>query len=300
MLGVELIDTHCHIQEIGFKVPDGSEHTVANRWQAAGIVNQKLVVSEAQKTGVSEMICVGCNLQDSYLAVETAAKFDSVWASIGIHPHEAAHYLASKKSKLQQELNQLVKSPRVVAIGECGLDYFYEFSSRSEQLALLETQLQVAVDTNLPVIFHVRDVQTSRATNLHDTSSRSNKGVWADFWPLLDNFPGLRGVLHSFTDTRQQMDRALERDLFIGLNGIMTFTKNPDQLAMAQAVPLQKLLLETDAPFLTPKPLRGTICQPQHVLLTAEFLSDLRGESLDALAKQTSANARLLFGLGTR
>ena len=124
-----------------------------------------------------------------------------------------------------------------------------------------------------------------------------DENVWGGFLAILSHFEGVRGVVHSFTANTVILDKLLQKGLYIGLNGIMTFTKDKDQLEAAKSVPLSKLLLETDAPFLTPAPQRGTICQPKHVRVTAEFLSNLRGESLEKLAAATTQNAQELFNL---
>jgi TatD DNase family protein len=121
--------------------------------------------------------------------------------------------------------------------------------------------------------------------------------VYDDFFSLYGRYKGLRGVVHSFSTNRQVLDKILEYGLYVGLNGIMTFSKNADQLAAAKAVPLKKLLLETDAPFLTPAPFRGRICEPKYASVTAEFLARLRGERLEDLAAATTTNAQELFNL---
>jgi len=119
-----------------------------------------------------------------------------------------------------------------------------------------------------------------------------------DFWPIFDDYQGkIRGVLHSFTDNMENLKKALERDLFVGVNGIATFAKNPQQLQVYRQIPLQKLLLETDAPFLTPDPFRGTINEPKYVFRVVSFLAELRSDSVDNLASATTQNARQLFGL---
>jgi TatD DNase family protein len=130
----------------------------------------------------------------------------------------------------------------------------------------------------LPFIFHIRD-------------------AWETFWPIFDSYKGLRGVVHSFSAHEEQLEQILGRGLYVGLNGIMTFTKDAQQLAAAKKVPLDKLLLETDAPFLTPKPYRGQRCEPKHVRNVAEFLAELRGETLEELAAATTKNAVGLFNL---
>ena len=165
-----------------------------------------------------------------------------------------------------------------MAIGEIGLDYFYTHSPRELQIKALETQLDLARQYDLPVIFHVRE-------------------AFDDFWPIFDNFPGLRGVLHSFTDTQLNVNQAFARNLLIGVNGISTFTKDEAQRAMFADLPLDRVLLETDAPFLTPAPYRGTVNEPAFVRNVAEFHAHIRNVDLDTVAEATSANARELFAL---
>lgn len=254
---IELFDTHCHIQESSASV-DGDDHT-NKLWAKIGHPNPADMVHDAVQQGVTRMMCVGCTLQDSERAIAVAMSIENVWASIGIHPHEAKAHL--EDPKVLERFAFLAKEPLVKAIGECGLDYYYEHSLRDDQQTILRFQLELATKHNLPVIFHVRQ-------------------AFDDFWPIIDEYKGVRGVLHSFTATSKQLQKALDRGLYIGLNGIMTFTKSEEQLAVAKAVPTDRMLLETDAPYLTPKPYRGNICLPKHTRVTAEFLAHLRGESL--------------------
>ncbi|HUP26516.1 MAG TPA: TatD family hydrolase [Candidatus Limnocylindrales bacterium] len=270
---MEFTDTHCHIHEAS--VSAKGDEFVRDKWVAAGITDPLALIQEAAQAGVTRLLCVGCTLKDSQLAVELVQNEPMCWASVGIHPHEAKDH-TDKTS--QDTFAELVKQPRVVAIGECGLDFYYNHSSRADQIALLRFQLQLAQQHSLPLIFHVRD-------------------AFSDFWPVYDEFEGIKGVVHSFSTNQAELDQILSRGLYVGLNGIMTFTKNPEQLLAAKAIPLQNLLLETDAPFLTPAPYRGTICKPKHVVQTAEFLAGLRDESLAALARATTQNACNLFGL---
>jgi TatD DNase family protein len=252
---MQFIDTHCHIHEDSYAF-DADE-----------------TLARARAAGVQKLIVVGTSTEDSADTVAFAATRENVWASIGLHPHDA---------KLGQEafdgLAALVSSPKVVAIGECGLDYFYNHSSKEDQIRALEFQMQLAKDHDLPMIFHIRD-------------------AFDDFWPIYDRFGPFRGVVHSFTATEAELAQVLARGLYVGLNGIMTFTKDPAQLAAAKAVPLANLVLETDAPFLTPVPVRGTVNEPKNVVLAAEFLSKLRGESLSQIAEATTQNAQKLFGI---
>jgi TatD DNase family protein len=255
---IELFDTHCHIHFPDYEL-DAQE-----------------VIQNAYQAGVDHLLCVGCTLADSRLAVELAARHDNMWASIGLHPHEAKEYIHD--SLLLQQFRNLAANLKVVAIGETGLDYYYNHSPKADQQKILRFQLDLAVEHSLPLIFHVRD-------------------AFNDFWPIFDEYPRLQGVVHSFTATQKELEQILERGLYVGLNGITTFMKDQAQLTAVKAVPLDRLLLETDAPFLTPTPYRGTICEPKHLGVTAAFLSDLRGEPLEELAAATTQNAKRLFKL---
>lgn len=268
---MQLVDTHCHIHEAS----DGGKGYVHDKWRVGGKKDPAVLAADAHDAGVAKLICVGCTLADSKLAVDFAQRQQGVWASIGIHPHEAKLH---NNPESKAEFAALATANRVVAVGECGLDYFYNHSPKADQTALLEFQLQLALDHDLPVIFHVRE-------------------AFDDFWPVFANFPGVRGVLHSFTDSMSNMDKATEAGLHIGVNGIATFTKDTEQRKVFMAIPLQKLLLETDAPFLTPAPVRGTLNEPKNVRYITQFLAELRGEDEATLADATTRNATTLFGL---
>jgi TatD DNase family protein len=255
---MDFIDTHCHIHSKDYGLdPD-------------------LVIKDGAEAGVSAAIVVGTDLEDSKLAVKFAKSHDNIYSSIGIHPHEAKDYINDQK-KLN-EFASLADDKKIVAIGECGLDYYYNHSPKADQKKILEFQLELAQKHNLPVIFHVRD-------------------AFEDFWPIIDRYPNIRGVIHSFTASKEILQEILSRNLYVGLNGIMTFTKNQAQLDAAKLVPLEKMLLETDAPFLTPAPYRGTIAQLKHVINVAFFLSELRNETLESISKVTTSNAKKLFNL---
>lgn len=247
-----LTDTHCHIHEAEY--PHDAGDTLAR----------------AHEAGVGKIICVGTNNETSVEAVAFAKNHENVWASVGAHPHDATDGF-EVAMRLASE-----KNPRVVAIGEVGLDYFYTHSPRETQIVALEAQLQVARDENLPVIFHVRE-------------------AFSDFWPIFTNFPGLRGELHSFTDSHENLEKALSENLFIGVNGISTFSKTNQE--MWDQIPLDKMLLETDSPFLTPVPHRGRVNEPAFVRNVAEYHASRRGVELEHLARATSANASLLFSI---
>jgi TatD DNase family protein len=228
------------------------------------------VLERAQQAGVDQMVCVGTGIESSARAVAFARQYDQAFASIGVHPHDAKDGWES--------LSDIKKSDKIVAIGEIGLDYFYTNSPRETQIKALEWQLQFAQSRNLPVIFHVRE-------------------AFDDFWPLFDSFKAIRGELHSFTDTTFNRDKALQRGLLIGVNGISTFTKDELQKEMFASIPLSSLLVETDAPFLTPVPFRGKVNEPAFVKNIAEFHALLRHITLEEVAAATTTNARALFAL---
>lgn len=267
---MQLIDTHCHIHEANLGL--ASEDMTHKMWGKLGATPDDMLARAAEK-GVSRVICVGCTFADSERAVAFAQNRPKVWASVGLHPHEA-----KDGQPALDGIAALAGDPKVVAIGEIGLDYYYGHSERDDQIKALKFQIELALSHNLPIIFHVRD-------------------AFDDFWSIFDSYKGIRGVLHSYTDNFANFEQAMQRDLYIGVNGIMTFTKIEEQLRVAKTIPLQKLLLETDAPFLTPKPFRGTVNEPAHVGLVAEFLADLRNESVEHLADHTTRNAQTLFSL---
>jgi TatD DNase family protein len=271
---MNLTDTHCHIHEAA-ALSSLSTETKA-RYEKAGSPSPDEMILAAVADDVTRIVCVGTTLEDSEIAVDFAIARDAVWASIGLHPHEAKDYAGNEKAL--KRFASLAKKPKVVAVGECGLDYYYNHSLRGDQEAVLRFQIELALQHDLALIFHIRD-------------------AFEDFWPIFDDYKGIRGVVHSFSATRKELDQILDRGLYVGLNGIMTFTNKDEQLAAAKSVPLEKLLLETDAPFLTPTPYRGKLCEPKHARVTAEFLSDLRDESLEKLAFHTTENAQSVFGL---
>ena len=252
-----LVDTHCHIHDQEF---------------AFGIDTIKNTAIEAD---VLQMITIGTSGEDSQYAVDYARDKSGIWASVGLHPHDA------KMGEDDLELiARLAIEPKVVAIGEFGLDYYYNNSPREDQIKTFEYQLQLATSFNKPCIFHVRE-------------------AFSDFWPVLQNFPGTRGVIHSFTSGSQDALMAMKLGLYMGINGIATFNKDVQLKDTFRQIQIENIVLETDSPFLTPNPLRGTINVPANVRLVAACLARERGESLDKLIEATTKNAQKLFSLST-
>jgi len=268
---LDLFDTHCHTHEMVQRITP-----VYDKWHSDGLGRTpESAIDAAHEAGVSRMLCIGTSLADSKLAIEFVKTRENMWASIGIHPHEAGVALAEGHL---DPFRGLVTGSKVVAVGECGLDYFYEHSPRGAQITVLKAQIELALEHGLPMSFHVRE-------------------AFDDFWPIFDSYQGsgLRGVLHSYTDNTANMEQAVKRGLYFGVNGIATFAKDEAQRSMYRNIPREALMLETDAPFLTPIPFRGKVCESKHVRVTAEFLADLREENLEDLAAYTTANARDLF-----
>ncbi|MDR1033071.1 MAG: TatD family hydrolase [Candidatus Nomurabacteria bacterium] len=303
---MNLIDTHCHIHSADYPL------------------DSEAVLKRAQAAGVNRVICIGTSLEDSRQAAEFASAHDGVYATVGIHPHEAAATLPqhtfSEPVLLERRANgddQEAESPpalagmevllgsdrldqavgeekvvqgkvakfnksNVVAIGEIGLDYHYKPYDRAAQIELFEQQLQLALNLDLPVVFHVRE-------------------AFDDFWPVVDNFAGIRGVLHSFSDNLANLQQGLRRDFYIGVNGIVTYKKTPEQAEAFANIPLEKLLLETDSPYLTPSSLRGTMNEPTHVGLVFEWAAKhFANMSPEEVANTTTKNAEELFNLNER
>lgn len=268
---LDLVDTHCHIHELVENLTPTHDRWFADKAERT----PESVLAAAHAASVNRMVVIGTTLADSELAVNFALQYDEVYASIGIHPHEAKDHLAPET---WARFRALASMPNVVAVGECGLDYYYNHSPKADQEKMLRQQIELALEYDLPMSFHVRD-------------------AFDDFWPIFDSYQGVRGVLHSFTDNLENLEKGLERGLYVGVNGIATFGRDEAKNTVNRTIPQHKLLLETDAPYLTPAPYRGKMCEPKHIRVTAEFLSEMRGVSLEELAEATTANAVQLFGL---
>jgi TatD DNase family protein len=255
-----LVDTHCHIHESDY--PLDIETTLAR----------------AHESGVDHLICVGTGLDSSLRAIQFANVHHEASATIGVHPHDTKDGW--------QDLERIMTTGKIVAVGEIGLDYYYNHSPRDVQLQALQWQIELALTNDLPIIFHVREA----------SSAQQQESAFKDFWSVLDNFHGIRGELHSFTDTKANLEEGLKRGLYIGVNGISTFTKDEAQKQLFSSIPIDRLLLETDAPYLTPVPFRGKPNEPAYIKNIAQFQATSRAISFEQIAKATSANARALFG----
>jgi TatD DNase family protein len=254
-----LIDSHCHLEYKGL------------------VEDQQAVLARAKDAGITGFLNISTRRREWDQVIATAAREDNVWASVGIHPHEAdAHADLGAGALLEAAAH-----PKVVGIGETGLDYYYDKSDRETQQALFRVHIGVARETGLPLIVHTRDAEDDTARILAEEMGRGA-------------FPAL---IHCFTASAEFAERMLDLGLTISLSGIVTFKNAKDVQAVAAKLPAGRMLLETDAPFLAPIPHRGRPCEPAFTADTARFVADLRAVSVEELAETTTAN---FFGLFTK
>jgi TatD DNase family protein len=254
---VTLIDSHCHLNYEG----------LADRHEE--------VLAAARARGVQGFLNISTRQKEWGEVVGAAERYPDVWASIGVHPHEAdAHPDLGAAA-----LVEAAAHPRVIAIGECGLDYYYDKSDRAAQRERFGAHIEAARQTGLPLVVHTRDAEDDTAQIL---TREVGKG-------------GVNGVLHCFTGSAELARTGLDLGFYISISGIVTFKNARDLQEVAKIIPQERLLVETDSPFLAPVPHRGQTCEPAFVADTASFLSDLRDEPLDELAAATTSNFFRLF-----
>ena len=252
-----LVDSHCHLNYAGL------------------VERQAEVLDAARARGVGGFLNIATRQAEWGDILATAERHDDVWASVGVHPHEAdAHPDLGAAALVEGAAN-----PKVVAIGECGLDYYYDKSDRGAQRERFAAHIEAARAIGLPLIVHTRDAEEDTAEILGRATGEG----------------GVTGVLHCFTGSADLARRALDFGFFISLSGIVTFKNARDLQETAKRVPLDRLLVETDSPFLAPVPHRGQTCEPAFVADTADFVAELRGEAPEALAEATTANFFRLF-----
>ena len=253
-----LIDSHCHLEYEGL------------------VEDQQGVIARARAAGIGGFLNISTRQSEWEQVFATAARAPDVWASVGIHPHEADQH-----ADLGAEaLLEATQHPRVIAIGETGLDYYYDRSDRPTQQALFRTHIGVARETGLPLIVHTRDAEDDTAGILAEEMEQGG-------------FPAL---IHCFTASADFARKVLDLGLTISLSGIVTFKNARDLQAIAAELPENRLLVETDAPFLAPVPHRGQTCEPAFTADTARFVAALRGVSVEELAETTTQNFFRLFG----
>lgn len=252
-----LIDSHCHLNYKGL------------------VEDQAAVLNRAREAGVGTMLNISTRENEWDAVLGTAERNADVWATIGIHPHEADAHPEMDTAKLVER----AQHPRVVGIGETGLDYYYDHSDREQQKRSFRAHIAAARETGLPLIVHTRDAEDDTIEILTD---EMGKGPY-------------KGVIHCFTASGGFADKAMALGLYISVSGIVTFKNAKDLQETVARLPKDRLLIETDSPFLAPVPHRGRTCEPAYVADTARFLAALRGEDVAELQNYTSRNFTVLF-----
>lgn len=252
-----LIDSHCHLEYKGL------------------VEDQQGVLARAREAGIGGFLSISTRQREWEQVIGTAEREADVWASVGIHPHEADGHADMGEGALLE----VAAHPRVIAIGETGLDYYYDHSERETQKALFRRHISVARETGLPIIIHTRDAEDETAAIL---AEEMEQGA----------YPAL---IHCFTASADFARKVLDLGLTISLSGIVTFKNAKDLQAIAAELPDDRILVETDAPFLAPVPHRGRVCEPAFTADTARFVAGLRGVSPEALAETTTRNFARLF-----
>jgi TatD DNase family protein len=260
-----MIDTHCHLNFDAYAE------------------NRDTIIQAAAAVGVTRIIIPAVDVASSQQAIELTQQYPGIFAAVGVHPNSTADFSAT----VLAQIAELSYQPKIIAIGEIGLDYYRDKSPKGQQLAAFEAQLELARKRELPVIIHNRDAS---ADVLHILEQ------WVqDLPPGLKNRPG---VLHSFSASQAIADRALVLGFYLGFTGPITFNKAEDFRKIARSVPLDKILVETDAPFLTPEPYRGKFPnKPEYIPYIVDRLAGLKNIPTDAMAAATTENALRLFGL---
>jgi len=254
-----LIDTHCHLDPQYF--PEGADEALAR----------------ARAAGVTGFVCIGVgSLQQAQAAVELAGRRADVWASVGAHPHDAA----GCDDALLEQLTRLAEAPRVVAVGEIGLDFHYDHSPRERQAEIFRRFIGLARQLKRPIIVHTRSAAEETLAILREEKAHE-----------------VGGIIHCFSENKDFAARALDLDFDLSFSGIVTFKRATDIQEVAAWAPASRILVETDSPYLAPVPLRGKRCEPAHVVHTARFVAELRGTTLEELSRITSENAARRLGV---
>jgi len=254
---MRLIDSHCHLNYEGL------------------VERQDEVLENARNRGIQGFLNISTRQREWNDIIAVAEKNPDVWASVGVHPHEADAHPDLGAAALAEAADH----PRVVAIGECGLDYYYDKSDRHAQRERFEAHIEAARDAGLPLVVHTRDAEEDTTEILQRAAKEK----------------GVTGVLHCFTGSADLARKGLDLGFYISLSGIVTFKNAADLQDTARWIPADKMLVETDSPFLAPVPHRGQTCEPAFVADTAAFVAELRGEPVERLAETTTANFFRLF-----
>ena len=252
-----LVDSHCHLD-----FPDFADELDA-------------VVERARSAGVARMVTIGTRVKKFDQVLGIAERFETVYCSVGTHPHNAAE----ETEVSAEHLVRMARHPKVVAIGEAGLDFHYDNSPRETQRASFRTHIEAARRTGLPLVIHTRSAEAETAEILQDEMARG----------------AFSAVLHCFSSARGLAETGVKLGFYVSFSGILTFKKSEELREIARDLPIDRLLVETDAPYLAPMPYRGKRNEPAYVRHTAEVLAEIRGVSYDEIAARTGDNFFRLF-----
>jgi TatD DNase family protein len=253
---MEFIDTHAHLD---FKDEEN--------------ISVEKILKEAKEKNVNKIITIGSDINSLKKAPKLANKYENVYFSMGLHPHEAKHY----SNNIEEEIKN-TKNKKLVAIGEIGLDYFYMHSSKKEQENAFISQLQIAISLNLPCVLHIREADF-------------------DAYSILKNFKDIRAVLHCYSSDKEKLKKYLDLDFFVSFTGIISFKKAENVREALKYAPKERIMLETDSPYLAPIPFRGKTNYPKYIAIIAENMAKIRKETLEEVANYTTNNAISFFKL---
>jgi len=253
---VDVVDTHVHLDDEAF-APD-----------------LEAVIARAAAAGVTTLLAIGTDLESCGTVVALAERYGEVWAVLGIHPHEAGETPPERV----RDLGAWTGHPRVVALGETGLDYYRDYAPRTSQAALFRAHLALANDASLPVVIHCRD-------------------AYPEVLTILEEFPGVTCVFHAFSGSPEIARECVRRGHYLAFGGSLTFPNARWPVEVARSAPAERMLLETDAPYLSPHPFRGRRNEPGRLRVVAERLAEIRGTSLEEIAALTTGNAHRVFAL---
>ena len=255
---MELIDTHAHLDFPRFDK------------------DRKEVIKRAIEGGVKNIINIGSSMTSSRNSVELSRRYDEIYSVVGIHPHNADNF----NLNLSKKLNKLSQNNKVVAIGEIGLDFHYDNSPREKQKQAFRAQLRLAKNLDLPVVIHTRDADQETLEILKE-----------------ENAAELDGIMHSFASDKKMAKEILDLGFYIAFGGLITFKNLDDLRKVVKEVPINKILVETDSPYLTPDPYRGKRNEPLYVKYVAEKIAEIKNLSLEEVAKKTTMNAKKVYNI---
>lgn len=235
------------------------------------------IVQRALDANVKYMVCPGTDVKTSKLSIDLAERYESIYAAVGIHPHDTADF----KGKEIDELREMASHKKVVAIGEIGLDYYYDFSPKNQQIKAFRAQLDLAVELGLPVVIHNREANEDTMNILREYKSKN-----------------VKGQLHCYAGTIEDAEELIEMGFLISFTGNITFKKLEELREILKTIPLENLMLETDAPFMTPVPFRGKRNEPSYIPYIAEKVAEIHNTTVEEVENLTTFNAINLFGIG--